>query len=82
MGKQKLFRVQAMNEKGMMLDVEVMGHKAHDTAMQEALGMSTTVKDALTLAAILAALALGLRLDLAIDPCAANIDARPVTCPQ
>ena len=35
MGKQKLFRVQAMNEKGMMLDVEVMGHKAHDTAMQE-----------------------------------------------
>ena len=25
MGKQKLFRVQAMNEKGMMLDVEVMG---------------------------------------------------------
>ena len=39
MGKQKLFRVQAMNEKGMMLDVEVMGRKAHDTAMQEALGM-------------------------------------------
>ena len=39
MGKQKLFRVQALNEKGMMLDVEVMGHKAHDTAMQEALGM-------------------------------------------
>ena len=30
MGKQKLFRVQAMNEKGMMLDVEVMGHKAQD----------------------------------------------------
>ena len=45
-------------------------------------GMSATVKDALALAAILAALALGLRLDLALDPCAANIDARPVTCPQ
>ena len=39
MGKQKLFRVQAMNEKGMMLDVEVMGHEAHATAMQEDLGM-------------------------------------------
>ena len=39
MGKQKLFRVQAMNEKGMMLDVEIMGHKAHGIAMQEALGM-------------------------------------------
>ena len=39
MGKQKLFRVQALNEKGMMLDVEVMGHKSHDIAMQEALGM-------------------------------------------
>ena len=37
---------------------------------------------ALALAAILAALAMGLRLDLALDPCAANIDARPVTCPQ
>ena len=45
-------------------------------------GMSATVKDALALAAILAALALGLRLDLALDPCAADIDARPVTCPQ
>ena len=60
MGKQKLFRVQALNEKG----------------------MSSTVKDALALAAILAALAMGLRLDLALDPCAADIDARPVTCPQ
>ena len=39
MGKQKLFRVQAMNEKGMMLDVEIMGRKAHGIAMQEALGM-------------------------------------------
>ena len=38
MGKQKLFRVQAMNEKGMMMDVEVMGRKARDIAMQEALG--------------------------------------------
>ena len=47
-----------------------------------AMGLSATVKDALTLAAILAALALGLRLDLALDPCAADIDARPVTCPQ
>ena len=46
--------------------------------------MSATVKDALALAAILAALALGLRLDLALDPCATDIDidARPVTCPQ
>ena len=44
--------------------------------------MSGALKDALALAAILAALALGLRLDLALDPCAANIDARPVTCPQ
>ena len=39
MGKQKLFRVQALNEKGMMLDVEIMGRKAHCIAMQEALGM-------------------------------------------
>ncbi len=39
MGKQKLFRVQAMNENGMIMAVEVMGRKAHDTAMQEALGM-------------------------------------------
>ena len=39
MGKQKLFRVQAMNENGMMMDVEVMGRKAHGIAMQEALGM-------------------------------------------
>lgn len=30
----------------------------------------------------LGALAMGLRLDLALDPCAADIDARPVTCPQ
>ena len=44
--------------------------------------MSPTVKDALTLAAILAALALGLLLDLALYPCAAEIDARPATCPQ
>ena len=44
--------------------------------------MSGAVKDALTLAAILAALAMGLRLDLTLDPCAADIDARPVTCPQ
>ena len=44
--------------------------------------MSGAVKDALTLAAILGALAMGLRLDLAIDPCAADIDARHVTCPQ
>ena len=44
--------------------------------------MSTTVKDALTLAAILAALAMGLSLDLTLDPCASDIDARPVTCPQ
>ena len=34
MGKQKLFRVQAMNENGMMMDVEVKGRKAHDIAMQ------------------------------------------------
>ena len=34
MGKQKLFRVQALNEKGMMLDVEVMGHKAHGIARE------------------------------------------------
>ena len=39
MGKQKLFRVQALNEKGMMLDVEVMGHKARGIAEQEALDM-------------------------------------------
>ena len=39
MGKQKLFRVQALNEKGMMLDVEVMGRKARDIALNEALGM-------------------------------------------
>ena len=39
MGKQKLFRVQAMNENGMIMDVEVMGRKAHDIAMKEALGM-------------------------------------------
>ncbi len=38
--------------------------------------------DALALAAILAALAMGLRLDLTLDPCAADTDARPVTCPQ
>ena len=44
--------------------------------------MSGAVKDALALVAILAALAMGLRLDLALDPCAADIDARPVTCPQ
>ena len=44
--------------------------------------MSGAVKDALALAAILAVLVLGLRLDLALDPCAADIDARPVTCPQ
>ena len=36
----------------------------------------------LALLAILGTLAGGLRLDLALDPCAANIDARPVTCPQ
>ena len=36
MGKQKLFRVQALNEKGMMIDVEVMGHKARDTAEHSA----------------------------------------------
>ena len=39
MGKQKLFRVQAMNENGMMMDLEVMGRKAHNIAMQEAFGM-------------------------------------------
>ena len=38
--------------------------------------------DTLALLAILEALAGGLRLDLALDPCAADIDARPVTCPQ
>ena len=46
------------------------------------LDLIATLKDALALAAILAALAMGLRLDLALDPCAADIDARPVTCPQ
>ena len=39
MGKQKLFRVQALNETGMMLDVGVMGRKAHGATMQEALGV-------------------------------------------
>ena len=39
MGKQKLFRVQAMNENGMIMAVEVMGWKAHETAMREAFGM-------------------------------------------
>ena len=38
--------------------------------------------DALALLAVLGVLAGGLRLDLALDPCAADIDARPVTCPQ
>ena len=38
--------------------------------------------DALALLAILGTLTGGLRLDLALDPCAADIDARPVTCPQ
>ena len=38
--------------------------------------------DALALLAILGVLAGGLRLDQALDPCAADIDARPVTCPQ
>ena len=38
--------------------------------------------DTLALLAILGALAGGLRLDLALDPCAADIGARPVTCPQ
>ena len=45
-------------------------------------GMIRLALDTLTLTAILAALAVGLRLDLALDPCAADIDARPVTCPQ
>ena len=44
--------------------------------------MTRLALDALALAAILAVLALGLRLDLAADPCAADIGARPVTCPQ
>ena len=38
--------------------------------------------DALAILAMGAVLVLGLRLDLALDPCAADIDARPVTCPQ
>ena len=44
--------------------------------------MTRLALDALALAAILAALAMGLRLDLTLDLCAADIDARPVTCPQ
>ena len=38
--------------------------------------------DALAILAMGAVLVLGLRLDLALGPCAADIDARPVTCPQ
>ena len=44
--------------------------------------MIRLVIDTLALLAILGALAMGLRLDLALDPCAADIDARPVTCHQ
>ena len=44
--------------------------------------MTRQALDALALAAILAALAGGLRLVLALDPCAADIDVRPVTCRQ
>lgn len=39
MGKAKLYRVQAMNDNGMMLNVEVTGRKAQDLALQEALEM-------------------------------------------
>ena len=45
-------------------------------------GMIRLALDTLALLAILGALAGGLRLDLALDPCAADIDARPVTSPQ
>ena len=61
---------------------EAVGSVGDVATMDYAESLIRLALDTLALLAVLGALAGGLRLDLALDPCAADIDARPVTCPQ